>query len=558
MSRLIRLSLWVLGAGLLIGAVVYPSLILLVSSVRAGDRLTVRHLSTVLSDPDALRVTWNSLYASGLAAAVATALGACLAWMVVRTDLPGRGWLRSALLIPYLVPPFIGGIAWVHLLGPTGYVNQILMRLLGRDEPLFRIYGPAGVILVMAVYAYPMALLVIAATLEQIEPSLEEAARAAGAGRGRSLRDVTLPLAARGIAAAAGLTFLSCMANFGIPAVLGFPAKFFVLTTKIYATIINFEVAHHLQVAAAYSLVLVAIAVGVLGIQRWTGGRASVVVVTGRGGEAAPVPLRGWRWPVTICLWGFCALVAGAPFVAVLLAALTRAYGLPPTWVNLGGRGFATILFQLPVVWRAFANSTLLAAVGASLVVLLGMALAYFDVRRRTRALAVVEALIAIPYAVPGTVVALAMILAFLKPLPLLGVQLYNTIWILLLAYVARFLILGTKPIAAAIAQLDASLEEAARSAGATAVRTFRDVTWPLVRPAVVAGWFLVAIPAMSELTLSILLYSAGNETLGVTAFNLHEEGQVALAAALAVLIIVGTLAGNGLARGLSGGRFGF
>ena len=558
MSRLIRLSLWVLGAVLLVGAVVYPSLTLMASSVRAGDRLTLRHLATVLSDPDALRVTWNSLYVSGLAAAIATALGGCLAWLVARTDLPGRAWLRSALMVPYLVPPFLGGIAWLHLLGPTGYVNLILMGLLGRDEPLFRIYGPVGVVLAMALYGYPMALLVIAGTLEQIEPSLEEAARASGAGRGRTLRDVTLPLAAPGILAAAGLTFLSCMANFGIPAVLGFPAKFFVLTTKIYATIINFEIAHHLHVAAAYSLVLVAIAVGVLAVQRWIAGRSSVVVVTGRGGQATPIPLGRWRWPAMIGLWGFCALAAAAPFVAVCLAALTRAYGLPPAWANLSGRGFGTILFHLPVVWRALANSAFLAVAGASLVVLLGMALAYFEVRRRTRALAVVEVLVAIPYAVPGTVVALAMILAYLRPLPLLGVQLYNTIWILLLAYVARFLILGTKPIAAAVAQLDPSLEEAARSAGATGLRTFRDITWPLVRPAVVAGWFLVAIPAMSELTLSILLYSAGNETLGVTAFNLHEEGQVALAAALGVVIILGTLAGNGLARGLSAGRIGF
>jgi iron(III) transport system permease protein len=554
----VRLTVWTLGGALLFGAVLYPSLMLLTSSVRSGDRLTGRHLATVASDPDALRVTWNSLYVAGLAAAGATALGGCLAWLVVRTDLPGRGWLRSALLIPYLVPPFLGGIAWLHLLGPTGYVNQVLMALLGRDEPLFRIYGPVGVTLVMALYGYPMALLVIAGTLEQIEPSLEEAARAAGAGRWRSLRDITLPLAAPGIVAAAGLTFLSSIANFGIPAVLGFPAKFFVLTTKIYATIVDFDVPHHLHLASAYSLVLVAIAVVLLALQRRLLGRWDFTVVTGRGGATAPAPLGRWRRPAAVLLWGFCGLVAAAPLVAVLLAALTRAYGLPPTWRNLTGRSFGVILFQLPLVWRALANSAFLAFVGASLVVLLGAALAHFEVRRPTRALAVVEALVAIPYAVPGTVVALAMILAFLKPLPLLGLQLYNTLWILLLAYVARFLILGTKPIAAALAQIDASLEEAARSAGATALRTFRDVTWPLARPAVVAGWFLVAIPAMSELTLSILLYSAGNETVGVTAFNLHEEGQVALAAGLAVVIIVATLAGNALARALSGGRVGF
>jgi iron(III) transport system permease protein len=171
-------------------------------------------------------------------------------------------------------------------------------------------------------------------------------------------------------------------------------------------------------------------------------------------------------------------------------------------------------------------------------------------VRTRLRGKSVLEALILLPFAVPGTVVALAMILAFLRPV--LGISLYNTIGIILLAYIARFLALAVKPVAAALVQIHSSLEEAARSSGASLPRSLRDVTMPLIRPALAAGWFLAAVPAITELTLSVLLWSAGNETIGVMVFNMHEEGKVLLSSALAVVVMAVALASNLLIRRVS------
>jgi len=208
-----------------------------------------------------------------------------------------------------------------------------------------------------------------------------------------------------------------------------------------------------------------------------------------------------------------------------------------------------------PAVWRALRNSLILAACSGTVAVVLGVVIAYVQARTRLHGKGVLEALVVLPFAVPGTVVALAMILAFLRPV--LGITLYNTIWIILVAYVARFLALAVKPILAAFTQIHPSLEEAARSSGATLARSLRDVTLPLIRPALIAGWFLAAVPAVTELTLSVLLWSVGNETVGVMVFNMHEEGKVLLSSALAVVVMLIALASNLLIRRLDGGRGG-
>jgi iron(III) transport system permease protein len=175
----------------------------------------------------------------------------------------------------------------------------------------------------------------------------------------------------------------------------------------------------------------------------------------------------------------------------------------------------------------------------ATLIVVLAAGIGYLLTRVRIRGAAFLELVITIPYAVPGTVVALAMILAWVRPVPVLGIRLYDTIWILLLAYVARFLVFGVRTVMAGLAQVHGSLEEAARISGAGPARAFRDVVLPIIRPSLVSGWFLAFIPAVAELTLSILLFSVGNETLGVVVFGLHDEGKIALSAALALMVTV-------------------
>ncbi len=536
-------------SAVLLGAVIYPSLVLVWHAFARDGQPTLANLLAVLRDAGVWRVFWNSLHVSVWSTLIGGIMGTGLAFLVARTDLPGQRFFRTALMLPYLIPPFIAALAWLSLAGPVGLVNQVWMALTGGEEPLFRIYGAPGIILVMALSHYPLAYITVLASLERIDPALEEAARNAGASPARTARDVTLPLVMPAIAAGGVLVFLRCMENFGIPAILGFPAKYFVLTTKIYATILDFDRAHNFGLAAALSLLLVGVAGGAMAVQWWIlRGRAYGLI-----GGVGPPPIFGlgrWRRTAGLAVGIFLLLTSAAPLFAVLLTACTRAYGMPLAWQNLGLQNFHTLLFKVPAVWRALGNSLLLAATAATIVVLLAVLIAFVQVRTRLRGKRLLEALVVLPFAVPGTVVALAMILAFLRPV--LGISLYNTVWIILVAYVARFLTLAVKPIAAAFTQVHASLEEAARSSGASLARCLCDITLPLIRSALVAGWFLAAIPAITELTLSVLLWSAGNETIGVMVFNMHEEGKVLLSSALAVVVMAVALCSNLVIRRVS------
>lgn len=536
---------------ILLGAVIYPSLVLLWQGFSRAGQPTLANLLAVLGEVDTWHVLWNSLYVSLWATALGGAVGTVLAFAVCRTNLPGRRFFRTALLLPYLIPPFIGALAWLALMGPVGFVNQLWMALTGGSEPLFRIYGAQGIVLALSLYNYPLAYLTVLASLERMDPAMEEAARSSGATPFRMVRDVTLPLVAPAIGAGAVLVFLSSVANFGIPAILGFPAKYFVLTTKIYATILDFDRPHHLSLAAALSLLLVLAAGVAMGLQRLSV-RGRAYGLTRGMGQPVLLDLGRWRRRAGIAVAAFLAITSVAPVCAIVLTSLTRAYGMPVGWDNLTLRNFHNLFFMFPAVWRSVWNSLVLAASSASVAILLAVLVAYVQTRTSIRAKGALEGLVALPFAVPGTVVALAMILAFLKPV--FGVSLYNTIWIILVAYVARFLALAVKPIVAAFTQVHPSLEEAARSSGATLARSLRDVTVPLIRPALVAGWFLAAVPAVTELTLSVLLWSVGNETVGVMVFNMHEEGKVLLSSALAVVVMAIALASNLAIRRVSGG----
>lgn len=538
----LRVPTWIVAAttatvvaGLLV-LVVYPMWKLITSTVLAEGHLSAKFYIQILRDSNTYQVLGHSLLVALGAALCGTVLGTGFAWLVARTDLPGRAWWHTALLLPYMIPPFVGAIAWVYLLSPVGYLNQLWMTLSGSATPLVVIYGPIGIICVLALYGYPIAYLTMLGVLDSMNPALEEAGRMARATPGRVLWDITLPLMLPGLLSGALLVFLSSLANFGIPAVIWFPVRYFVLPTRIYSTILNFDLRDNLPLAAALSMVLVLIAAIVLYLQHRLVRHRQFGIITGQPVATTRVALGSWRWPLAGILGLFVLVAVAAPLIAIVLTSLTRAYGLPPTVENLTLRHYATALGGVPKVPRAMLNSLALAAGSATIIMGLALAIGYLIGRLRIRGGRILETVLAIPYAVPGTVVALAMILAWLKPIPGLGLRLYDTLWIILIAYIARFLIFGVRTVLVGLGQQHASLEEAARISGANAFESFKDIVIPMLQPNLIAGWILVFIPATAELTLSILLFSASHETLGVVIFGLHEEGKIALSAALALL----------------------
>lgn len=555
--RVPRLSagagLWLLAILALTVVAFYPVYALVKTSLTSGGALSVAHYARIAADGGFWRALSNSLEVSLLATVGGTLLGAVLAWLVVRTDLPGRRWLKDALTIPYLIPPFIGAIAWLYLLGPVGYLNQMYMALTGSAEPLFTVYGQWGVVLVMMLYGFPIPYLVLIGPLQRMDPALEEAARMAGARPWRVALKVTFPLMLPSLGAGAVLLFMSLLANFGIPAVLGFPAKFFVLTTRIYSTVLNFDLKENLAVAAAMSLVLGLVGIACVWLQQRLLRQGAHTVVAGKAGRNDLVSLGAWRWPAFMAVGGVVLLTAVAPLAAILLTALTKAVGAGVSMDNMTLKHFETAMFSITAARRAFMNSILLAGGAAAVVTTVGTVLAYMIVRLKIRGGKLLEGMISLLYTVPGTVVALALILAWLKPV--FGIRLYNTPWILLLAYAGRFMIMGVRTVGAAMEQVHESLEEAARMSGATRLQAFWSVVWPLVWPSLYATALLVMVPSLTELTMSALLYSVGNETIGVVIFNLHEEGKAGITAALAVLLVIVVFALNGLANRTTRGK---
>jgi len=560
-EAIFRWTLYVTGAIIffvIFLVVVYPSITLVKNSFTADGHFSIQNYIDLFSESRTFILFRNTFSVAFLGAIGATFLGVLVSWLLARTDIPFKRFWQIALIVPYLIPPFIGGIAWVYLLGPVGFLNKFWMVLTQSNQPLWIIYGHWGIVFVMMLYSYPIAYMVTLGPLKQMNPSLEEAAQISGAGTLRTLRDITAPLMLPSIGGSALLIFMSMMANFGIPAVIGFPRRYYVMTTQIYLNILNFDKANNLQLAAALSMLLVVLAILTMQAQRLLQRGKSYAIISGKSSQPQLIQL-GWKKYIAVTflfLIVLCTVIL--PVLAIFATSLVKAVGLPFTLENLSFAHYERLLFEVPKVSRAIKNSMLLAGGSASVIVFISLVISYMTVKMKIRGGQVLESLVLLPYAVPGVVVALAMILAFLKPIPLLNLTIYNTIWILLVAYIARFLTFGVRSISAAFEQVHESLEDAARISGADFLTAYKDIVIPLIKTNVFAGWFLAFMPALTELTLSILLFSVGNETLGTVVYGLHQEGKIGLTAALAFMVVVIVVTLNMITNKVTKGQLGF
>lgn len=530
-----RAALFSAAVLLVLGISVYPMLTMLLKSVRGPQGFTLGYFGEIFRDPANLRAILQTFTVSSAATVLALVFGTALAFLVVRTDVPGRGFLKILAVVPLFVPPFVYAMAWQQLFNPAGYLNKLYMAVSGSDTPLFNIYGPLGIILVMATESIAPVFLITEGAFRQMDRALEEAGMACGARPARVLRDITLPVMLPNLMAAAVVVFITEISNFGIPAVLGFPVSYYVMTTRIYQVLQEFYRADNFSAAAAMSVLLLLLAV----LSLWLKDRA---VRRGRYGSAQPgggvqarVGLGALRVPVFGAASLLLLLSAVAPVVAIVLTALTRAYGLPPFPGNLTLANFAEI-FGLSLTKRAIFNSLKLSVAASTICVAIGAVIAYMLVRTDWKIKKWLDIAAAMPYTIPGTIVALAMILAFSRPV--FGVSLYNTFWIILVAYVARYLFFAVRTVSAAMARVNPSLEEAARISGAGWLRSVRDTLLPQIKNSVVSAWVLIFAHTISELTVSILLWSVGNETVAVAVFNLQETGEITVSSALAVVLL--------------------
>ncbi|GAB4066810.1 iron ABC transporter permease [Ancylobacter sonchi] len=485
-------------------------------------------MAEVLASRATARALWGTLATSGLSVVLSTVLGVGLAFAVGLIRLRGRTALVFLILTPLLIPSQTMALAWIELAG----ANSPILGALGLAPPpgtANPLYSVSGIALVMGVEHMPLVFLATRAALRAVPADLVEAARVIGVPGPRIAVGIVLPLVAPSILAGALLAFTAAIGNFGVPALLGIPGRVSVLTTLIYQRLNGFgpSAAGQVAVLALIMAALVGLALALRGLALR---RLAAPLPAGR-------PLEPTRSsPVgEIVLWLVVAMIAVVPLAALVMTALLPAVGVRFGAETASLAQFAAVIANA-AVRRAFANSLLLALACAGIAVAVSVPFAYLVARRPGRLVRALDLVVEAPWVIPGTVVALGMILAFLPPLPVLGVSLYGTLAILLVAYLARFLPLVLRPVTAAAQTADPSLEEAARIVGAGLPRRLAFIFLPGVLPAAVAGALLVVMTALNELTLSALLWSSGHETIGVMVFALQYEGNSTAAAAVAVL----------------------
>ncbi len=509
---------------------------LVIEAFAPGGTPSTSALTRVLASPTTWVATGHSLITAFGGTLVAVVIGGVVALVLALTNIRARNAFVFCFVMPLLIAPQVVALAWLQSFGPS----SPLLKMMGVAPPIGSrnpLYSPAGIILVLGVQYAPLVFLTLRAALRTLPQELIEAGLAGGARPLTVMRTIVLPLMTPPLLAGVALCFVSCLGNFGIPALLGIPANYVVLPTLIYQRLAGLGPGVLSDVAVLSLLIGVIAVIGITiqdALLRRRDFRITAAAVTAR-----PFELRRWRLPVEIGLWLLLVAVLALPLCALVLTSLVPAVG-----VTLGAKtatleNFRFVLFDHAAARRALVNSFALSTTAAILIAAIAIPLAYFVVWRRSRLLRIVNLVTEVPYAVPGVVLAIAAILLFLKPLPLIGVSIYNTVWIILFCYLARFLVLGLRPVASGYHQLDRTLEEASQIAGARLLRRLRTVIVPLVAPAATAGALLIFLTAFNELTLSALLWSSGSETLGVVFFSFQQGGDSTYAAALGVLTVV-------------------
>ena len=537
-------------AALLAWLVGYPLLMTLIEALGGPGAWSLHGFGEFVHRPDEWLALWRSLWISAASVLLSALVGVPLAFLFERTDFPGRRILGAIVALPVALPPLVGVIAFLFLYGESGFASRAVQALLHLSAPPWRLAGPGAILLVHAYSMYVYFYLFTRAGLARLDAALLEAAASLGASRWRTLFRVTLPLLWPALAGAALLTFMTALASFSAPYLFG--GGFRVMTTQIVASKLNGE----LTLAQVETVMLAGLALLALGAMRW----ADRVTSTGTGVRGIAPARRRLRSPLArgaagLFGWLLAALLL-LPHAVLLLVSLVPAFTwtaepFPPV-LNLGNW---TTLFTQGERLRPVVNSLWMAVVATLLALALGFAAARLAALRRDRLRGVLEGMIAIPWAVPGTVFAVALATTFSVRQPWIGrFVLIGTPWILPLAYLVRDLPLTGRAALAGFRQLDPALEEAAASLGAGRWRRLARVTLPLLRPALAAGAGLAFITALGDFIVSIVLYTFDTRPISIEILSSLRLQDLGMAAAYGVLLMIASAAafllwGQGEAR---------
>lgn len=496
----------------------------------------------------------NTLIAATVTMVLGTLIAFPLAWLVGRTNLFGKKFFRSLFVLTYMVPPYVGAMAWLRLLNPNvGTMNQFFRMIFGLGDtpgPL-NIYTLGGLIWVLTTFYYPYAFITISRAMEKMDPSLEEASRISGASPLLTVFRVTLPMMTPSLIAGALLVFVAAMSCYGIPSIIGAPGKVHTVTTRIIEY--NGLGAQGISDATGLAVFLMALAILILYLSDFVVARKQYITVSGKSTRPNIVDLGKWRIPLTVLVSLFATIVVLIPFATILTTSFKIDVGKSLfDQENFTLTQWQTI-FSRSETMSCLKNSLIFGVVTATVGIVVACTMSYLLQRTKIRGRKLPDFLITLGSGTPSVVIALGLIMTMKGDF---GVNIYNTAYIMIVAYLIKYLMMGMRTVVSAMSQIHVSLEECSQISGASWTRTMLKITGPLIFPSIAAGWFLIFIPSFYELSMTTLLYSNSTKTIG---FQLYEywtftSQPQSCAMAFGILMIVVVL--NFLLNKLTKGEF--
>ncbi len=496
----------------------------------------------------------NTAIAAFATMILGTLLAFPLAWLVGRTNLYGKKFFRSLFVLTYMVPPYVGAMAWLRLANPNvGTINLFLRQIfsLGDGAGPLNIYSLPGMIWVLTTFYYPYAFITISRAMEKMDPSLEEASRISGASPLKTLFTVTLPMTMPALVSGALLVFVCAASCYGIPSIIGSPGRVHTVTTRIVEYVALGQ--DRLNDATGMSVLLMATSLLLLLISDLVTSRRQYITVSGKSVRPAIVDLRKARLPLTILVSLFAVVVIVIPFLTILTTSFKINVGesvLNPDNFTLSNW---TTIFGRAETLTCLKNSLIYGAVTATVGTLVACVMSYLLQRTRVRGRSIPNFLITLGSGTPSVVIALGLIMTMKGNF---GINIYNTAWIMITAYLVKYMMMGMRTVVSAMSQIHVSLEECSQISGASWAKTMVRITGPLIFPSIAAGWFLIFIPSFYELSMTTLLYSNTTKTIGFQLYEYWTFTSQPISCAMAFGILLFVILLNFILNRLTKGEF--
>ena len=522
------------------------------------SNLSFANYAKVWSDPGTYAVLSNTLWFALGSTAYGILVAACLAWLVERTDIPGKIWIYAGVPMTLAMPGMLQAMAWVLLASPRiGFINKGLMDLFGLSSPPFNIYTMQGMIFIEGLRMVPTAFLMLVPLLRSMDPSLEEAAAMSGARPVSTLRKVTLGLMLPGILAVAIYQFTTALEQFEVPGILGLPANIYVFSTKIYTVLHATSSLPSYGEANALAILYLVVAVGSIYLYSRVIARSErFTVITGNAYRPRLLALGRWRWPAFAVALLYLLLSTIIPFLVLayvsflpfLQAPSVRAFAAM-SWDN-----YLTV-FETDRIGNTLWNTVVMTVAVATIVVIISFLISVVVVRSKFWGRRLLDQLAFLPHAIPGMVLALALLWVFLQ-IDKFGTGLFGSLTSLIIAFIIGYMSYGTRVMNAAVLQVHKDLEEAAKVSGAPQWRIFWRVFFPLLQPAFVGVWIWTVLHVVRSAGKPLILTTgAENEVLAVLIWNMWDHGDMGAVGAIGTLLMLALLLTSVILRSVGFGR---